>query len=318
MNEQLINVVISKREDQADAVAVFELMAKDGNNLPAFDAGSHIDVHVTPDIVRQYSLSNDPGNSAVYRLGILNDPESRGGSVAIHQNFQMGTDIQISSPRNHFPLDLSAERTILVGGGIGITPMLTMAYTLRAAGKAFELHYCCRTRSSAGFLDELAAEFGDRVKLHFDDGGDDQRFDPQGVFAPAAANTHIYVCGPSGFMDWVIATAESVGYDKHNIHFEYFNADIDTSGSAFEVVAEQSGISVMVGENQTIVEALEAAGINVDVSCEQGVCGTCLCDVLEGTPDHKDKFLTEEEREDNDQIILCCSRSKSGRLVLDI
>lgn len=318
MSEQLIDVVISKREDQADAVAVFELMAKDGNNLPAFDAGSHIDVHVTPDIVRQYSLSNDPGNSAVYRLGILNDPASRGGSVAIHKHFHAGAEIQISAPRNHFPLDLSAERTILVGGGIGITPMLTMAYTLREAGKAFELHYCCRTRSSAGFLNELAVEFGDCVTLHFDDEDDGQRFDPKVTFAPAAADTHIYVCGPSGFMDWVIATAESVGYDKHNIHFEYFNADIDTSGAAFEVVAQLSGVSVTVGENQTIVEALEAAGIQVDVSCEQGVCGTCLCDVLEGTPDHKDKFLTEEEREDNDQIILCCSRAKSSKLILDI
>ncbi|WP_417226911.1 PDR/VanB family oxidoreductase [Amphritea sp.] len=318
MSEPLIDVVISQREDQADAVAVFELKAKDGTALPGFDAGSHIDVHVTPDIVRQYSLSNDPSMSDRYRLGILNDPNSRGGSQAIHHDFNVGKTLQISAPRNHFPLDLSAARTVLVGGGIGITPMLTMAYSLRAAGKAFELHYCCRSRASAAFLDELAAEFDAHVSLHFDDEADEQRFDPQQTLAPAAADTHVYVCGPSGFMDWVIGTAETVGYDKHNVHFEYFNAEIDTSGTAFEVVAEQSGVTVMVGEDQTIVEALSAAGIAVDVSCEQGVCGTCLCDVLEGTPDHKDKFLTDEERDDNDQIILCCSRSKSKRLVLDI
>ena len=318
MSDQLIDVIISKREDQADAVAVFELTAKDGADLPAFEAGAHIDVHVTPDIVRQYSLSNDPASTGHYRLGILKDPQSRGGSDAIHANFQAGTELQVSTPRNHFPLNLDAERTILIGGGIGITPMLTMAYTLQAAGKEFELHYCCRTRGSAGFLDELAAQFGDRVQLHFDDAGDEQRFNPEQVLAPAADGSHMYVCGPSGFMDWVIGTAESVGYAKDNIHFEYFNVDVDTSGASFEVVAEQSGVSVTVGENQTIVDALAEAGIKVDVSCEQGVCGTCLCDVLEGTPEHNDKFLTEEEREDNDQIVLCCSRAKTDKLVLDI
>lgn len=318
MSEQLIDVVISKREDQADAVAVFELTAKDGSNLPEFDAGSHIDVHITADIVRQYSLSNNPDANGVYRLGILKDPNSRGGSEAIHTEFQIGKELQISAPRNHFPLDLTAERSILIGGGIGITPMLTMAYALREAGKAFELHYCCRTASSAGFLEELAAEFGSQVTLHFDDTGDEQRFDPKRSLLPVSTDTHVYVCGPSGFMDWVIETAENLGYDKQNIHFEYFNAEVETSGNAFEVVAQQSGISVMVDEDETIVTALEAAGISVDVSCEQGVCGTCLCDVLEGTPDHKDKFLTEEERDDNDQIILCCSRAKSSKLVLDI
>ncbi|RTE64829.1 oxidoreductase [Amphritea opalescens] len=317
MSEPLIDVVISQREEQGEAVAVFELKAKDGSPLPAFDAGSHIDVHVSPEMVRQYSLSNDPRQHDAYRLGILNDPNSRGGSLAIHHDFKVGKTVQISAPRNHFPLDLSAERSVLVGGGIGITPMLTMAYTLRDAGKAFELHYCCRTRSSAAFLDELASEFAENVQLHFDDEADEQRFDPIKALAPVA-DTHVYVCGPSGFMDWVIGSAETAGYDKHNVHFEYFNADIDTSGTAFEVVAQQSGVTVMVGEDQTIVEALSAAGIKVDVSCEQGVCGTCLCDVLEGIPDHKDKFLTEEEREDNDQIILCCSRSKSKKLVLDI
>jgi len=318
MSDQLIDVVISKREDQGDAVAVFELTPQEGQALPAFEAGAHVDVHVTPDMVRQYSLSNDPAQSGSYRLGILKDPNSRGGSEAIHANFQAGTALQISAPRNHFPLNTDAERSVLIGGGIGITPMLTMAYTLKAQGKPFELHYCARSRSSAAFLDELAAQFGDAVILHFDDEGDTQRFHPEQVLAPAADGSHMYVCGPSGFMDWVIASAETTGYAKDNIHFEYFNVDVDTSGASFEVYAEQSDVTVTVGEEQTIVDALAEAGIKVDVSCEQGVCGTCLCDVIEGTPEHKDKFLTEEEREDNDQIVLCCSRSLSDRLVLDI
>lgn len=318
MSNELIDVVVTTREDQATDVSVFELTRKNGEKLPAFEAGAHIDVHVTPEIVRQYSLSNAPGHSDTYRLGILKDPQSRGGSEAIHTNFQVGSEVQISAPRNHFPLDFSAERTILVGGGIGITPMLTMAYELKKQGKTFELHYCCRSRSSAGFLDELAQEFGEQVQLHFDDQGDAQRFNPETVFAPYQDGTHVYVCGPTGFMDWVIASAESFGYPKDQVHFEYFNAEVDTSGAAFEVVAAQSGVSVMVDEGQSITEALASVGIKVDMSCEQGVCGTCLCDVLEGTPDHKDHFLTEEEKEDNDQIVVCCSRAKSDKLVLDI
>lgn len=318
MSNEVIDVVINTREDQATGVAVFEMSRKDGGKLPAFDAGAHIDVHVTPEIVRQYSLSNAPGDVDTYRLGILKDPESRGGSEAIHANFQVGTEIQISAPRNHFPLNMDGETNILVGGGIGITPMLTMAYALKAAGKDFELHYCCRTRSSAGFIDELICEFPDQLHLHFDDMDEMQRFNAEATLGTPEAGKHMYVCGPGGFMDWVINTAKEQGYNEDNIHFEYFNAEVDTSGAAFEVVAQESGKSVMVEEGQSITEALASIGIKVDVSCEQGVCGTCICDVIEGIPDHKDHFLTEEEREDNDQIVVCCSRAKTDKLVLDI
>ncbi|MCP4597401.1 PDR/VanB family oxidoreductase [Neptuniibacter sp.] len=319
MNSELIDVVVTGREEQADGVAVFELSRKDGDLLPAFEAGAHVDVHVSPEIIRQYSLSNAPGHGTSYRLGILKDPASRGGSIAIHENFNVGHELQISEPRNHFPLNMSGESSILVGGGIGVTPMLTMAYALKAEGKSFEFHYCCRSRSSAGFLAELQSEFAEQLHLHFDDEGDEQRFNPEQVFGAYAEGKHVYVCGPTGFMDWVISTAEETcSYPKDNVHFEYFNAEVDNHGSAFEVVAEQSGVTVMVEDGQSITEALATVGIKVDVSCEQGVCGTCLCDVLEGTPDHKDHFLTDEEKEDNDQIVVCCSRSKTDRLVLDI
>ncbi|WP_286239514.1 PDR/VanB family oxidoreductase [Neptuniibacter halophilus] len=318
MNNEKIDVMIKRREDQAAGVSVFEFISVSGEALPEFEAGAHIDVHITPELIRQYSLSNAPGSRDCYRLGILNDPESRGGSRTIHETFQPGMTLQISAPRNHFPLDLNAEHSILVGGGIGITPMLTMAYTLKAAGKSFELHYCCRSRSSAAFLDELQAEFPQQLHLHFDDQADEQRFNPEQVFAGYEANGHVYVCGPSGFMDWVMNSAKEQGYAAENVHFEYFNAEVDSSGEAFEVEARQSGVTVRVEEGQSITDALAGAGIKVEVSCEQGVCGTCLCDVLEGTPDHKDHFLTDEEKEDNDQIAVCCSRSKTERLVLDI
>lgn len=318
MSDQLIDVEISQRDAHTDSVSVFELKPLKGAILPPFEAGAHIDVVVEQGLIRQYSLSNDPAEAGIYRLGILRDPNSRGGSERIHAAFQVGTKIQISAPRNHFPLNLDAHRTVLVGGGIGITPMLTMAYTLKAAGKSFELHYCCRTRASAAFLEELHREFGDQLFLHFDDEGDEQRFNPQQVLPPADAGTHLYVCGPSGFMDWLIEISRQIGYSDDCIHFEYFNAEVDSSGAAFEVVAARSGKTVKVQEGQSITDALASVGIKVKVSCEQGVCGTCLCDVIEGMPDHKDRFLTEEEKEDNDQIVVCCSRAKSERLVLDI
>lgn len=318
MSSDVIDVVVAARQDQADGVAVFDLTRPDGSALPAFEAGAHIDVHVADGVIRQYSLSNPPGETARYRIGVLDDPASRGGSQTIHREFKVGKTVRISAPRNHFPLDMGARHSLLIGGGIGVTPMVAMAYALRNAGKSFELHYCARTRSRAGFLDELAQAFPGQLHLHFDDGAEGQKLAPQALFGVQPAGTHVYVCGPSGFMDWVIDQAKGAGFPSDHIHFEYFNADIDTSGAAFEVVAAKSGVTVQVGESQTILDALAGAGIKVQKSCEQGVCGTCLCDVVEGTPDHKDKFLTDEEKEDNDQIVVCCSRSKSPRLVLDI
>ncbi len=315
---EMIEVVVAAREDQAAGIVVLDLARPDGGPLPAFEAGAHIDVHVTDDLIRQYSLCNPPGETARYRVGVLNDPNSRGGSVAIHRDFQVGRTVRVSVPRNHFPLHDEADHSVLVGGGIGVTPMIAMAYALQAAGRSFELHYCARARDRAGFLDELAAAFGDSLTLHFDEDGDAAMLRPAALLSGRSADTHVYVCGPSGFMDWVIAQAKEAGLESGRIHYEYFNAEIDTHGAAFEVEARKSGKILKVGEDQTILDALVGAGIKVDKSCEQGVCGTCICDVLEGTPDHKDKFLTEEEREDNDQIVVCCSRSKTPRLVLDI
>lgn len=318
MSTDVFNVVVVARQDQAEGIAVLDLARADGSPLPPFEAGAHIDVHVSDDLIRQYSLSNRPGPGSRYRIGVLNDPKSRGGSVAIHRDFQVGRLVQISPPRNHFPLVQGACHSVLIGGGIGVTPMLAMAYALADAGQSFEFHYCARSRDRAGFLDELTTQFADRLHLHFDDEGPANMLDPQGLLAGQASDAHVYVCGPSGFMDWVIAQAKVAGLGSDRIHYEYFNADIDTHGSAFEVVAKKSGITIQVAEDQTIIDALADAGIKVPKSCQQGVCGTCICDVIEGTPDHKDKFLNDDEREDNDQIVVCCSRSKTPRLVLDI
>ncbi|ATE62043.1 PDR/VanB family oxidoreductase [Thauera sinica] len=319
MSEETIKVVVRRREEQGHGVLVLDLASAEGGALPPFEAGAHVDVHLGDGLVRQYSLAGTPADRSVYRLGILKDPKSRGGSVAAHERLREGTEIRIGVPRNHFPLAMDARHTVLVGGGIGITPMIAMAHALSDAGKSFELHYCGRTRAACAFLDELTAgAFADRVHPHFDDGGEAQRLDLGAVLGKADPGAHIYVCGPSGFMDWVIGEARRLGLPEARIHKEYFQVETDSSGGAFDVVARKSGKTVRVEEGQTIVDALAAVGIKIQVSCEQGVCGTCLCNVLEGVPDHRDIFLTDEEKADNDQMLLCCSRAKTETLVLDI
>lgn len=318
MKEQLLKVRVRKRDLQGDGVVVIELAAADEAALPPFEAGAHVDAHLETGLVRQYSLCGDPAESRSYRLGVLKDPASRGGSVKVHERWKEGTEVIIGAPRNLFPLAHGAQRTILMGGGIGITPMIAMAYSLHARGEPFELHYCGRARSRCAFVDELeSAAFADQVFTHFDDEVD-SALDIDAVLGVGSPGLHLYTCGPSGFMQWVIDAASRLGYAESNVHFEYFQVEVDGSGTSFEVVAAASGKTVRVEEGQTIVEALGSIGIKIDVSCEQGVCGTCMCGVLEGEPDHRDVYFTDEEKQANDQILLCCSRARSKKLVLDI
>tara|TARA_R110000868_G_scaffold111242_4_gene300551 strand:+ start:6142 stop:7194 length:1053 start_codon:yes stop_codon:yes gene_type:complete len=319
MTDELLTVVVRKREQHTPGVITLELVDPQGQPLPGFDAGAHIDLHLGDDLIRQYSLCNDPADVSAYRVGVLKDPASRGGSVAVHERLFEGTELQISAPRNLFPLAQTDGRSILIGGGIGITPMIAMAYALHAANKPFELWYCGRSRSSCAFIDDLTSSaFAEQVHCHFDDEHDGVGVNLEAVFAGSDNTTHMYTCGPAGFMEWVMATARSKGFADERIHKEFFQVEVETGGSSFEVYAAASDLSVTVGEHQSIAQALTEAGLKVKVSCEQGTCGTCLCDVLEGIPDHRDVFLTDEEKEDNDQMLLCCSRAKSPRLVLDI
>lgn len=314
----LINVTITERQMMSSDVVALTLARIDGSPLPMFSAGAHINVHVNDHTIRQYSLCSAPVETSFYRLGILKDPKSRGGSIAIHEQLKVGDNITITEPNNLFPLNMTADHSILVGGGIGITPMIAMAYALKAADKSFDLHYCVRSHKEVAFLDELQRDFGNALKVHCDDLDDEQRLNPATDFDHAVAGTHIYTCGPTGFMDWIMNSAKEIGFQDENIHFEYFNIEIDNTGEAFTVVAEQSGKTISVSPNQSIVAALSEAGIKVEVSCEQGICGTCIIDVLEGQPDHRDHFLTDDEKAENDQIAVCCSRAKSSVLVLDI
>nr|WP_210422053.1 PDR/VanB family oxidoreductase [Rhizobium sp. ACO-34A] len=225
----------------------------------------------------------------------------------------------MEGPRNHFPLTETAERTVLLGGGIGITPMLAMAQRLHKLGRDFKLHYCTRSADVTAFRDLIGqAPWAANVIFHFDDQAPEQRLNLARDLPEAAQGTHLYVCGPQGFMDWVIGAAEAAGHAPSNVHREYFSADVDVSGADFEVVAERSGVMVTVGPDDTIAKALARAGVKIEVKCEEGVCGTCVTDVLEGEPDHRDKFLTQDEREEGTMICACCSRACGSRIVLDV
>ncbi|HEX5393275.1 MAG TPA: PDR/VanB family oxidoreductase [Rhodocyclaceae bacterium] len=317
----MITVRVARKALEAQDICSFELVAADGKPLPPFSAGSHIDVHLPGGIVRQYSLCNDPAETHRYVLGVLNDPASRGGSKAMHEQVKEGDTLTISEPRNHFALTHEAKRSLLFAGGIGVTPILCMAERLAVMGSDFQMHYCGRSRERMAFVDRISASsFASRVAVHVDDGAPEQKLDLAAALAKPQAGTHLYVCGPKGFMDAVLNTARSAGWPEEQLHYEFFSADVvksDADGS-FEVKLASSGRVVTVPKDKTVIAALAEAGIDVPVSCEQGVCGTCLTRVIEGVPDHRDAYLTPEEKAANDQFLPCCSRAKSACLVLDI
>lgn len=314
-----LRVRVASRTEEADGICSFELVPQDGDLLPAFTAGSHIDVHVSPGLIRQYSLSNDPLERGRYRIAVLRELASRGGSVGMHEDIKTGQVLCISEPRNHFPL-AAAARSLLLAGGIGVTPILSMARTLHAQGSEFEMHYCGRSLSRMAFVEEIAsAPFSDVVTLHADDVSA-QRVDMQQVLANPAHDTHLYVCGPSGFMEHVLSTARAQGWCESQLHREYFagtNKALASDGS-FEIRLASTGFACMVPANKSVIEVLAEHGVVVPTSCEAGVCGTCLTRVVEGTPDHRDTFLTDSERAANDQFTPCCSRALTPLLVLDL
>jgi len=314
-----LKVRVSRRIEEAEGVCSFELVHEDGGALPVFSAGAHIDVHVAPGLIRQYSLSNDPAEQHRYRIAVLREPASRGGSAGMHERVKAGDTLRVSVPRNHFPLS-DAPQSLLLAGGIGVTPILSMARALHAQDKPFQMHYCGRSLSRMAFLEEISgAGFARHVALHADD-VPEQKFDAKRVLAEQAEDTHLYVCGPSGFMDHVLETARREGWREDRLHREYFAGAataLATDGS-FEVRVASTGLTCHVPAGKTVIEVLLAHGLEVPTSCEAGVCGTCLTRVLEGIPDHRDTFLTDRERAANDQFTPCCSRALSPVLVLDL
>lgn len=312
--------VASIAQEAAD-IRSFELVAEDGRALPAFSAGAHVDVHLPDGLTRQYSLCNDPQENQRYLIAVLRDPLGRGGSVAMHDSVRVGDSLSISAPKNHFRLEASAGRHLLLAGGIGVTPILSMAEQLAASQARFEMHYCTRSIERTAFRDRIAqSRFAAHVAHHFDDGDPAQRLDIASRLKHPDADTHLYVCGPSGFMIAVLDGARAAGWPEARLHYEFFAGDATPKAgeASFEVQLVSSGRVILVPGDQTVTQALASAGCALPTSCEQGVCGTCVTRVLSGEPDHRDFYLTPEEQQRNDQFVPCCSRAKSRRLVLDI
>lgn len=313
-------VRIAAKVVEARDICSFELVSVNDDALPPFSAGAHIDVHIPGGLVRQYSLCNSPNETHRYLIAVLHDVGSRGGSTAMHA-LEVGQTIYISDPKNHFPLSRDAQHSILLAGGIGITPILCMAERLANIGAAFDLHYCTRSVDRTAFVQRIHSSlFAECVRVHYDSEPEAQKLDLPALLAAPHSGTHLYVCGPTGFMDWVLETARVAGWPDERLHREYFTAaSVDTSGDAsFEVQIASTGEIIPVESRQTVIAALSACGIEVPTSCEQGVCGTCLTRVLDGTPEHRDMFLTPEEQARGDQFTPCCSRARSARLVLDL
>ncbi len=313
----LLNVIVDACQLRG-SVLCFDLKASNGADLPVWEAGAHIDLYLEEGLIRQYSLCGNPADRKRYSLAVLLDPKSRGGSVAVHRLVRDGVQLQISLPRNLFPLDCDAQSSLLVGGGIGVTPMIAMAYELYDKAQNFALHYVARDPVFAPVLQALP--FAAHVVIHDHSQAERPRFNVQNTLAQwidqNGSGVHVYVCGPEGLMQAVAQAGSACGLPEEHVHQEAFSAQPVEGGSGFEVLAAKSGVRVQVAEDETIAAAFARSGVRVPVSCEQGICGTCVVSVLEGEPDHRDEYLTDEEK--TDQIALCCSRSKTPLLVVDL
>lgn len=321
---QRLKVRVGSILDLADGIRSFELLPAAGGQLPPFAAGAHVDVHLPGGAVRQYSLCNDPADRQRYVIAVLREEGGRGGSIAMHERVRAGDEIVISSPRNRFPLAAGAARHIFLAGGIGITPIMSMIAVMRACRDAFHLYYCTRSPQRTAFLDELAPLLaGGQVTLHHDGGDPRAGLDLVQVLGQYRPGDHLYCCGPAGFMDAVRVAAGH--WPRGTVHFERFNAPPASARSAgarvaaqeaFDVVLASTGQRFGVQPGESIVEVLRANGIDVDTSCEEGYCGTCITRYLEGDPVHRDSVLDEEDR--REFVMICCARAKGGRIVLDL
>lgn len=311
-----IPVVVADIVTEAVGVASFRLVPRDSGELPEWTPGAHVDVVLTPDLVRQYSLCGDPADRTGYQIAVLREEHSRGGSAFLHESVKVGDELTISVPRNNFPL-ADAPRYVLIAGGIGITPLLPMLGKLAADGADWLLYYGGRERTRMAFVDRLTAAHGERVTVHPEQESGLLPLD--GILGGLAERTAVYCCGPEGLL---LAVERLCAEREVAVHVERFRArEPETAPGediAFDVVVKGSGQTIPVGAGQTIMAALENAGFDTPFSCREGTCATCETRYVDGEVDHRDSVLSAEERETGDTLMICVSRSRSPRLVLDI
>ncbi|HWG06723.1 MAG TPA: PDR/VanB family oxidoreductase [Beijerinckiaceae bacterium] len=295
---------------------LFEFRRLDGKSLPPTEAGAHIDVHLPNGLTRQYSLVHADDNPDAYIVGVKLDRAGRGGSLCLHEQVRVGQVLAVSPPRNNFPLAATARESVLIAGGIGITPIWCMIQTLERQARPWRLHYACRSRADAAFLAPLQA-FGSRVKFHFDDENDGCFFDIENAVSTAPADAELYCCGPLPMLAAFETASASRAPDQ--VHVEYFTPKTAAATEGgFVVALARSHKEFLVPPGRSILSVLRDAGIDVTSSCEEGVCGACETSVIAGTPDHRDNILTEKERAANRSMMICCSGCTSERLVLDL
>lgn len=320
MAENILEVRVKRITYEADNINSYELVPSAGGDLVPFTAGGHIDLHLPNGMIRSYSLVNDQRERHRYVVAVNKDKDSRGGSQFVHDNIRAGDLITVSHPRNNFTLHEAAEHSVLIAGGIGITPLLSMVRRLEQLGRSWELFYAARTRRAAAFLDECnALRSNVHLNLHVD--VDDERagrvFDIAGIVDKAPAHAHLYCCGPVPMLE--AFEAATAGRPAENVHVEYFQAkEAPALEGGYEVTLARSKRTIAVEAGKSILDALLDAGIHANYACTEGVCGTCETRVLEGIPDHRDQFLSKEEQATNQTIMICCSGSKSKMLVLDL
>jgi vanillate O-demethylase ferredoxin subunit len=320
MAESMIQVRVKRITFEAENINSYELVGLRGGELVPFTAGSHIDLYLSNSMIRSYSLLNDQSERHRYVIGVNKDAASRGGSRFIHESVKVGDLITISSPRNNFALDENATHSVLIAGGIGITPVLSMVRRLEKLGRSWELYYAARTRFTAAFLDKLnTLRPNVHVNLHvnFDQEPSGRMLDLEAILKTVPNDAHVYCCGPIPMLEAFEAAVQS--RPSNHVHVEYFKAkEAPAAEGGFEVQLIRSKRTITVLPGKTILDALLDAGVNASYACAEGVCGTCETKVLEGVPDHRDLFLSKEEQAENKTIMICCSGSKSSRLVLDL
>ncbi|MEQ8286670.1 PDR/VanB family oxidoreductase [Thalassospira sp.] len=318
-------VTIQQVHDLTDRIRGFDLVAADGASLPPCDPGAHIKVTVTDNTgqtaKRSYSVIN-PGQTDRYQIAVLREVEGDGGSLFMHQHLQIGSVVDIELPQNDFPLVADATKTILIAGGIGITPILAMANSLKQADKGFTVHYSSRTRHDMALMEEILEQADGRCTLYFDGGEASRGMPLASILGTPETGKHVYVCGPGGLIDAVLATARRNRWAADNVHYERFStpaAQLDDS--SFEVHLAQSGKSFEVPIGKSILDVLIDEGIDPLYDCKKGNCGICTSVVLsrDGDLSHRDAYLSDSQKSQNDQMCICVSRMQGkGCLSLDL
>jgi len=310
---------VAEVERVASRIKRFRLVDAAGHDLPAFSGGAHVVVGMKKGdhlLRNAYSLMGAPGDTSSYQISVLRTEDSRGGSAFMHEEVEVGSEIEITGPVNLFPIAKMGRRHILLAGGIGITPFMSMMHELSAQGADFELHYGVRSFEQGAYCDHLKAQYGDRVRLYQSDKG--EKLPLERILEDQPLGSHMYVCGPKPMIDWALNLGRTVGWPEEALHSERFGAP--AAGTPFVIKLARSQREIRVGPHQSILEALEQNGIDAPYLCRGGACGQCETAVVacDGPLQHNDHYLTDDERRSEKKIMICVSRTSGSSLTLDL